>query len=167
LGIRETLNRKPAITTAATLIIIVVMLGVIVYQSWDFQRTPPPQSMRAWFTVDDGRNWFPDDAGKLPPWDYEGKPVYRVFVFTCDGGKSTFPGYLQRYTPDALRKLSEQQNSGTHDSSLDELLAGPGVEIKPPLTGDKGWMKRNDPQAGALLEPMCKGTNEPAARVEP
>jgi hypothetical protein len=166
VGIRETLNQKPAITTAATLLIIVAMLGVIVYQSWDFHREPSPPAERAWFTVDDGQNWFADDASKLPPWDYNGKPVYRVFLFTCDGGKSTFPGYLLRYTPEAIKKIASQK-SGTFDPSLDDLLSGSGTEVKAPLTGEKGWIKRSDPQAEALIVPLCKGTNKPATAVNP
>jgi hypothetical protein len=164
VGIRETLNQNPAITTVATIIIILATLGLIVYQTWDFggpSYAPPTQ---AWFTVDDGKTWFADDISKLPPWDYQGRPAHRVFVYTCDDRTTTFAAYLMRYTPEAKQKLTQ---GNTSDPMMQQLLNGPGVEVKPPLTGEKGWLKRSDPAAAALLQPLCKQTNAPAVVVEP
>jgi hypothetical protein len=164
VGIRETLNQNPAITTAATVVIIVVTLGLIIYQTWDFgePRYEPPA--KAWFTVDDGKTWFADEISKQPSFDYGGRTAYRVFVYTCDDRKTVFAGYLMRYTAEARQKLAQ---GAADDPAVQELLSGAGVEVKAPLTGEQGWIKRNDPKAAALMQPICKETNSPAVVVEP
>jgi hypothetical protein len=144
VGIRETLNQKPAITTAATLIIIAAALAVIVYQSWESDGGHQAMPTKAWFTIDDGKTWFVDDISKPSPYEYNGKAVYRVFVFTCDGGKTTFAAYLQRGNPD-----------------------GADAQVKAPLSSDADWIKRDDPKAATLLEPKCKGSDQVAVAVQP
>jgi hypothetical protein len=152
VGIRETLNQKPAVTTAATAIIIVVMLGVIIYQSLDRGGVPTPAT-RAWYTLDDGKTWFADDSNRPTPFDYKGTPAYRVIVFTCDGGATTFAGYLVRVT--------DQQGDQV------QVPSSSVVEIKPPLTGQAGWIRRDDPRSVTLLEPRCQGSGELASVVTP
>ena len=65
---------------------------------------------QSWYTDDDGKTWYADDKSLSPPIDHNGKTAVRAYVFSCDGGKHEFVGYLERYTPDA-RQAIEQARS--------------------------------------------------------
>ena len=58
---------------------------------------------QVFFTDDDGKTWFPDDAKRVPPFDRNGKPAVRAHVYKC-GGK-TFVNHMERYTPEAKKKV--------------------------------------------------------------
>ena len=81
MGIRETLNKNPSITTGVTIGIIVVALVAIIYQAMGNRPnlTPP----RLYYTTDDGKNWFDEEASKIPPFDHKGAQAVRVYVFKC------------------------------------------------------------------------------------
>src|SRR5205823_10436437 len=106
VGIRETLNQNPNVTTGLTAFIIIVAVAAIV---WQISRGNSPAGgnggERAFFTIDDGKSTFTDDVSKLPPFDYQGRPAYRAYVFVCKGGKIRFVGYLERYTKEAKAKI--------------------------------------------------------------
>jgi hypothetical protein len=166
VGIRETLNQNPNVTTGLTAFIIIVAVAAIV---WQISRGNSPVGgnggERAFFTIDDGKSTFTDDVTKLPPFDYQGKPAYRAYVFACKGGKIRFVGYLERYTKDAKAKIDEARvRKLPMDPAFAESLNSSGIEVKPPLTGDAGWLLRGDPKSAAILTPRCPdGSND----VEP
>ncbi|WP_428939559.1 hypothetical protein [Fontivita pretiosa] len=154
MGIRETLNQNPAFTTGATALIILVALGIIVYQLvGGGDNTAEFTAGKAYFTIDDGKTWFADDASKLPPFEHQGKPAYLAFVYTYDGGKTKFVAYLQRYTPEAKKRIEEARAKGPA-GELASVEALSGIEVKLPGTGDdpKNWVKRTDPAAAKITE---------------
>jgi hypothetical protein len=51
------------------------------------------------FTTDDGKTWFADEASKKAPFLHDEKPAVRAHVFSCDGGKKLFAGYLSKFSP--------------------------------------------------------------------
>ena len=106
MGLRETLNRNPAITTGATIAIIVVALIWISLQMFGSNR--PPQSTKGYFTTDDGKNWFADSLDNLPPYMHEGKEAVRAYLYKCGDGK-TFVAYLERYTPEAKKIIEKSR----------------------------------------------------------
>jgi hypothetical protein len=59
----------------------------------------------AYYSVDDGKSYFEDSNTKIPPFDYGGKQAYRVHVFSCDGGKTTWVSHLESWKPEARAKL--------------------------------------------------------------
>ncbi len=160
MGIRETLNQNPAITTGATAAIILVALGIIVWQLTGSSGGGGNATTKSFFTIDDGKTWFADDVNKLAPFDKDGKPAYQVFVWTCDGGKNKFVSHLQRYTPEAKKKIEGARGKGPSamvgDPGMMEMVMMTGVEVKPPLTGDKGWVRQTDPNAMKITMPQCK-----------
>jgi hypothetical protein len=107
-----------------------------------------------WFTTDDGKTLFTDEARKLPPFDHDGKPAYRAYVYSCDGGKTRFVAFLERYTPDALRQLEEQRKSSMPpELGVIDRLMNQGREVKRP--GDANWVNFSDPKGKIIRKPVC------------
>jgi hypothetical protein len=122
-----------------------------------------PAGNRAFFTVDDGRTWFADDAGKLAPFDHQGKTAYQVFVWTSDGGKTRFASHLQRYAPDARRKVEAARAPGAvPDRGMHQAgVISAGLEVKSPGTGDGGWVKLQTAKGAAIAQPKCPPGGNP------
>lgn len=153
---RETsfLNRHRLISTVLALLAIA---GAAVYLTWYFWPEPdhsPP--IFAWYTVDDGKSWFQDDAERIPPFEHDGKQAVRVHLFTCDGGKTRFVGYLQKLPEEVLKKYRDK---GIDPSKVDddELAADSGWLVKRP--GDPEWVssKGGGPKYMAVVSVHCPG----------
>jgi len=139
VGIRESLNKNPSITTGVTIGIIVIALLAIVWQMWSSR--PNINNIKSFYTVDDGKTWFEDQATKNPPFDYKGSPAYRAYVFKCGDSGKPFVAYMERFTPDALKKLeAAAANPTTSDPMAMENLYTTGMEIKKP--GGPKWVLR-------------------------
>ena len=139
MGIRETLNKNPSITTGVTIGIIVVALLAIVWQMWSSR--PNIGNLKSFYTVDDGKTWFEDAATKNPPFDYKGQPAVRAYVFKCGDNGQAFVAYMERFTPDALKKLeAATANPAQTDPMAMENLYTTGMEIKKP--GGAKWVLR-------------------------
>lgn len=155
MGIRETLNEKPAIATGATVAIIVLAIGAIIWQLNGGGMGENGGFSKAFFTADDGATFFVDNNEKIPPFQKNGKTILGCAVFTADGGKTKFVGYVERYTPEMKQKLEDLRGKkqAMDPATMDTLQQQGGREVKPPRTGDNGWVKRNDPAAVAVLNP--------------
>ena len=154
MGIRETLNENPRLTTGITAGIIIVVFAMIF---WSSGGSAGPgdggAGTKVYFTDDDGKNTFPDDAKKIPPFQRNGKEAVRARVFKC-GGK-TFVNHLERYTPEGKKKAEEFFGSGkmSKDPTMLESIQRGGMEVKAP--GDAAWVKVGDPKAIKIMEPKC------------
>lgn len=157
MGIRETLNKNPSITTGATAVIILIALGFILYQLWGGSPSIPT---KAFYTTDVSSPegalaaLFTDDITKIPPFEKNGKDAYRAQVFTCDGGKTKFIAYCERYTPDAKTKMSEMRNAKTPPAPGADMIMMQGVEYTKP--GSKEWVKQSDfSKIQTVMQPKC------------
>lgn len=166
MGIRETLNQNPGITTGLTAGIILIALIFIGYQL--FGGGGPPIPTRGYYTVDDGQTWFADDIQKIPPFEHNGQQAVRVALFSCDGGKNVFPVYLERYTPEgqvAAEKLREAEASG--EPNYDDYgTMEAGQQVKPARQPDAPWVSTMDyDRAGPIMTPTCPDGTQ--ANLEP
>jgi hypothetical protein len=150
MEVRATLKEHPAIAKAAMLAIILTA-GVTIY----FETRPPGEAMAppklAYFTIDDGATYFSDSIRLAPPFTKDGKVVLKAFVFKGSSGKP-WVQYLGRYTPSAktnIEKLAQQKD--VDPQQLANAL-GEGLEVKAPLTGDKGWVGATSSQGGPICE---------------
>ena len=109
MGLRETINKNPTQAAAITAGIIVLALVFIIWQACGGTGGRGPG--RSYYSIDDGKTWFEDEANKIPPFKHEGKDAVRAHVFTCDGGKTKFVGYLEMYTPQD-KKMMEDAMAG-------------------------------------------------------
>jgi hypothetical protein len=115
-------------------------------------QTKPFSSGKSFYTVDDGQTLFTDDSRKLPPFDYNGKPAYRCYVFTSDDGKTKFVGYLERYSEEA-KKIKESLNGGATVDPLQTRKLMAGTEVKRPGNGETAWVNRADPRSREITTP--------------
>jgi hypothetical protein len=156
VGIRETLNKSPALTTGATIGIIVLVLGYIFWHSSGGGPVTTGGKVQAFFSDDDGKTYFADDASKVAPFDHNGKQAVRAWVYSCNGKK--FVSHLERYTPEAKVKLEQARAQAKGDLTVLDAIQMTGVEVKKP--GEGAWVKQTDPRAAKITQPDCNGTLE-------
>src|SRR3954453_6450060 len=106
------MNRNPKIVTIVTILIIVVALAFLFWPARSASGGGNPGDV--FFSNDDGKSTFTADPRKnVPPFQKDGKETVLAHVFQCADGKK-FVGYLERYTPDAKKKV-EAANAATGD----------------------------------------------------
>jgi len=157
-------NRKNLLMAAG---FVILMAGAFFY--WRSSGGAPPGSSRqAFFTTDDGRTWFKDDMKKLPPFDRDGKPAYRCYLHTSDGGKTTQVTYLERYTADAKKVMEQLQASGGRPDMASEQILMKGIEVKPAGAPESEWINKADPRAaGVMFSQGLGGEGREILPVEP
>lgn len=143
MGIRETINDRQGLAVGAVTGLIVLSLGFVVWYVLfsGGGHSNAGLNAKAFFTDDDGKSFFMDDAAKTPPFPHSGKQAYGCTVFSGDGGKTKFVGWLTRYTDEGKRRMEEMRaNKG--------MMMGPSamdcVEVKKP--GAEAWVKTTTPR---------------------
>lgn len=157
MGVREIINRRKPLFTGLLAGVIIITLSYSLYYAISGGAAPEGSLKRAWYTVDDGKTWFADSADKLPPFEHEGKTAYRCYVFTCDGGATKFVGFMERYTPEGKKKREEMLERARTDPRFDINSESVAMEIKAPLTGDKGWVSDRSGAAAKVVSFSCPG----------
>jgi hypothetical protein len=170
MGLRETLNEHPGATTAAAGVIILLALVWVVWSmvGGGGGLVSSDETLKQFFTTDLGKTWFADDASKLPPFQKDGKTAYRVHVYTCNGGKDKFAVYMERYTPEAKKRIEENRAKGGGDPGVFEGMGISGMEVA--KVGTDIWVKMGDPRAAEIRDPVCppgKGKPEDLEPVIP
>jgi hypothetical protein len=166
LSIRERLNENPVPTAVGVGVIILISLALGLRSGCSATggRGNAAGITREFFTVDDGRTWFAEDARKVPPFDYQGKTAYRVRVYQCAGGKP-FVSHLERY-PEAERARVEELIAGPATLSKQSVELLNAFEVKRP--GGKEWVKSSSPRARTISTPRCPdGSARGVQRVTP
>ncbi len=159
MGLRETLNENPRITTGITVAIFVRVLAWILWPRGGAASGGGGGGggvvTQMFYTIDDGKTWFADDAKKIPPFTKDGKDAVRAAVYQCDG--KTFVNHMERYTPEGQKQLAALYAKGdgaaATDPSAFEAANETGLEVKSP--GDKEWVKITSPKAPAVMKPKC------------
>jgi len=140
VGIRESLHRNPSVTTGITLGIIVVAFAAIFWQARE--NRPNFLPAKSFYTVDDGKTWFIDEADKTPPFDHNGQQAVRIFIYKCGENGTPFAGYMERYTPEGVKKIKEANSKGEPpDMDTLELIYHTCLEVKRP--GEEKWALRS------------------------
>ncbi|HVT88993.1 MAG TPA: hypothetical protein VHD56_09085 [Tepidisphaeraceae bacterium] len=159
MSLRETLEKKQGMVMGVCGGVIGLAVLWIGWSLLSGGKNTGPAVLQAYYTIDDGKNYFPDAdfPNKISPFTKEGKPAYKVFVWTCDGGKTKIVSGLQRFVPVAQAKLQE-----AIAKKDDEMIAqiendARAYEYKAPNTGDdpKNWIKGTDTKTAKLIEPNC------------
>jgi hypothetical protein len=154
---------KNSKVVATAMVAWILVAGVVIARQLT-ARTSTELPTKAYYTTDDTSPagalaaLFVDDNGKLVPFEHDGRPAYRAYVFTCDGGKTTFVSHLERYTPDGLRKMRQLLAKGGRGTpaaaAVEQDVILTGCEIKRP--GDSAWvLNGNDQLAGPILNVRC------------
>jgi hypothetical protein len=146
--IREKLNKHSKLISSVVLIISITCLSV----AWTRMRGPSHHFVPGpnYYTTDDSSQaaalaaMFKDDSTKIPPFDHDGKPAFRAYVFTADGGRTKWIAYLERMSDKGLQMMDDI-NSGKRGSDpgiiaqAKEGVLSTQMEVKKP--GDPEWIK--------------------------
>lgn len=156
MGIRQAVNEHPGVSTGVATGVILLMLGVIV---WEAISTPHPGAGRpvnAFYSDDDGQTWFTAPANKLTPFtDEHGKQAVYAFVFKCGG--RPFVGYLMRATDEA-RQAATRSGRSADDVPFNPMYS----EVKKP--GGATWVKfdlKDNRPFKAIAIPTCPDGGRP------
>jgi hypothetical protein len=171
MNLRATLSEKPIRAVALAVALLVVGLGIIAFQM--HSASAPVSHSKAFFTVDDGKTWFPDDVRKLPPFEKDGKQAVRAYVFRSSNG-AEFVNHLERFKPDAklameqASKVDPNQNASGPPKNLAALQSAytGGREVKRP--GDAKWIGTGNFRDAALVMTVkCPDGGTEALPIEP
>ncbi len=149
MRIRDTINENPWIGRAAVgmVILIALLVTVSMFGGEPVVRGPA----QAYFSTDDGRTWFADDASKIPPFEHNGQTAYLAGVHQFEGTEP-FVAYLIRYTPEGKaeleRFLASVRNSS--DPRVNEIKLRTR-EIKRP--GEQTWTPSDSLQFDEIMVP--------------
>ncbi len=151
MGIRDSINKNPGVTAGVIAVIVVIASLLILWQLGVFGADP--DAGRAFFTVDDGKTWFPEDSKQLPPFQEGGKEAVQAHVYECPGAEP-FVVFLERYTAEGKAAIE----SG--------MTTGAGSEVKKP--GDTAWVSRSTPAGKKITELKCPdGKKQGLTQVRP
>jgi len=123
---------------------------------------PSDAYTKGYFTTDDGQSLFTESMDQLAPFDHHGSPAYRAWVFSCDGGKTTFVAYLERCTPKGLGRLKPLQ--ADFQAGKSRLAPSPNpdeLEVKKPGSGNPWVNRSNALEAQKITNVQCPNGGTP------
>lgn len=162
MGIRQKLNDVPKVGIAA---IVLLVVGVYAVVAWEVRHPKfgSHSSISSYYSIDDGKTYFIDDGARMPPFDHDGSPAVRCYVYQCKSGM--FVGYLEKYTDELLKNLN---------TPFDPKNRGPGgpVDFRDGTlvkkSGDKDWVKKYSARGQAIQKVQCPdGSGDPPKLVNP
>lgn len=139
MGIREKLASNSKLMVGLALALVMIAVG---YTVWSNSSDIPTGPLQAFYTVDDGKTYFAEDAIKLVPFDKDGKQAVRAHVYECAHGKK-FVASLERMSPEAKAIIDKMKATGEQpDTPTQMKLAEGGTQFKRP--GETNWTTRNE-----------------------
>ena len=148
MGIRETLNEKPGLTTAVTAGVVVLALIYIVYSVWPSNPSARIAPSQAYFTSDLGKTYQAKPADALYALDDAGKADnVRAWVFKWPDQDQPFVAFLERVSPDLAKQHNETQAGDKPVDPMQLLMAEGSVEghyVARP--GEDSWFDKSSPQ---------------------
>src|SRR5687768_1133376 len=130
MGVRETINEKPRLVAGIAAGVVVIACAFIALRMSN--AGPGEPSDKAFFTTDDGKTWFVDEATKISPFQRDGKEAVRAYVFDCNG--KPFVNHVERYTADgrkAVETALAAKGAGQPADVAGQLRLS-GAEVKKP-----------------------------------
>jgi hypothetical protein len=153
MSVRETITRNPAVSTVIALVLLSGCLFYILHGSLN---SPSASVVKAYFTIDEGKTVFTDTVDHIPPFDHSGEQAYKVWMFSCDGGTTKFPGFLERYTPQAKAKMESALADFNSGKSRVPPVPSPGdTEVKKPGPGNPWVSRTNYQEAQKITNVQC------------
>lgn len=165
MGIRETLNKNPAIGMAAggTLVLVCIIYAWI---TWSSATSAPASGLQfAFFSADEGRTWFEDGAYRPFPFPQDGRPAFRAVVIQC-GTNAPRVAYLKRLTDAGLKSATAmlESNDSNMTTKFADLLDNASEVRKP---GTTQWLATSSAEGQKLIADAIKCPDGTAAAVVP
>lgn len=92
MSLRDKINQNPAIPAIGVIVALIVCGYFVIGQFSSGGSTPGKWT--SYYTIDDGKTWFPDSRKVFPVFQRDGKNAVQAFVYTCDNNTTSFVGYL-------------------------------------------------------------------------
>jgi hypothetical protein len=159
VGVREALRANSSKTTVVATGAVGILLLVVAWELMGGSDSVLPGSSvgKAFFTDDDGKTTFVDEATKTPPFEHNGKEAVRVQMFRC--GSTKFIGYLGRYSRESLAALEKAR----HDPHFEpRAFASIRPDVKRAMKGT--WVSQGSAEGQKIRDVKCpdgKGEVEP------
>lgn len=158
MGIRESINQNPAITTGVTAGIIVLALAFIIWQAFGHSHLRNMGPGKAFFSDDDGKTWFTEDASKIPPIDHDGKKAWRVQVFKCGESGQPFVSHLEGFSDEIKAKMEKAQTADPSrpNAPMEYMNFENDMKVKKP--GDAKWVSMTPKtmnEYSKIMTPVC------------
>lgn len=146
MGLRETMNKNPQLTTGVTIGITVLAIALIVWQLMP-SRTSVEAPTKAYYTIDDGKTFFVDAAvpERLPPFTYQGKEAVRAHVYRYGENGQLFVVYMEQLTKPAKETLEKFYKDPANKG-----------KVHPDLYDDRSWQvkKPGKPWIGRTFQTL-------------
>ena len=142
MGIRQTLNERPAVGVGLAAGMVVIALVIILWQvmgSRSGGRVRAFNPDQEFFSDDDGKTFFPESKAKLPPFMHNGKTAYVARVYRCGDKGTPFVGYLVKYTDEVRQRMDAELKAGTSPGAVGRI-GNAGMLVKKP--GQPKWVDR-------------------------
>lgn len=153
-GIREKMNRNPAISGAIAAVIIAIAAVALYYHFRTDPNTRQRGAGKSYYIDEDSTDVgeiFADDFQKIIPFEHNNKQAVRVMVWKCAEGRRI--GYMMKYNDEMRQKLEERKPEdralflGSPEGNPNMLFKMPG--------GD--WVPFQDAMRSNMLRPPCEG----------
>jgi hypothetical protein len=134
MGIRETLNQRPRLAAGLAAGLCAIAVPLMIWAN----SSAVGRVANAYYSDDGGKTFFADDVDKIYPFDRNGKPAYRAYVYKC-GGKE-FVSYLARYPDSTKAKLAELEKKSGDPEAAGQIaqMRSTSIEVRKP--GDEKWV---------------------------
>jgi hypothetical protein len=143
MSMHKGLNTKSYLAGGLTIGAVVVVMLLVLWRGCSSEHGGAHSTERkAYFTIDDGKSYFEESLTRIPPFLFHGKMAYRVRVVQCGNGQP-YISHLEKYSEQAKQRLEERLKDPKTAPIIDGFLQPanePGILVKKPLTGDKGWV---------------------------
>ena len=154
MGIRETLNEHPRASMTIVLGLVLLLMGFL---AWSLRGGESEQEVSAvasaYYSTDDGQSWFVDDRAKIPPFEHQGKPAYRAYVFKCGESGKPFVAYLERFAEPARTELANRNRGAPSRGAGGGAALNDAIEVKQPGAGE--WVKLTSAGGARAVAPRC------------
>ena len=114
ISIRETLQHRGAGVTLAVCL-FGAAIAIAGYNFWPFGHRA--NFSEVFYSDDDGQSYFKASVYKFPPFDHDGRTANEAIVILDHGSKVV--GYLERYTPEARKKLMDKYSDDVNNHRTD------------------------------------------------
>ena len=156
MGLRQTMNENPVVTSAVVGVITLAALAFLFKQACGSRGTGTGGEPKAFYTFDEGKTWFVDDAKHLPPYQKDGKTALRARVFKCGGKEMVL--LLEQYPPDIKARI---------DAGETGMIVAQGLEVR--KVTDKKWasMQKNLMDYSKITTAKCPDGSVPEPVLPP
>lgn len=141
MGLREAMNNNRAIATMIAGMALLAGTMVTYFRLGGASSVVPT---RCFYSTDDGKSFFADSRDNIAPFEKDGLIAVQAHVFTCDGGKTKFVGYLERFTPKGRADMKRLQAEHAEGSTQALNLLRTATEVKSPGKPDSDWVPSAD-----------------------